>query len=149
MAWAFDAPAYWPSEPSANSFLNDELCSVEHHDFFIRGNIEIPVHSTKECFAWGVWVSLSRNNFERAIKLWKSPKRVEEQPYFGWLSNSVPGYPETLNLKTNVHTRGVGLRPFIHLHHTDHPLSVEQHKGITEARLVEIISLVAHYNKQR
>ncbi|MGW1264432.1 DUF2199 domain-containing protein [Streptomyces drozdowiczii] len=32
----------------------------------------------------------------------------------------------TLNLKTRVHTRPVGDRPFVELEPTDHPLAIEQ-----------------------
>ena len=67
-----------------------------------------------------------------------------ELPYFGWLSSSVPGYPETLKLETMVHTRAVGVRPRIELEPTDHPLAVEQREGITRERVREIAEIVLH-----
>jgi hypothetical protein len=51
-----------------------------------------------------------------------------------------------LNLKTRVHTRPVGLRPFIELEPTEHPLAVEQQNGITLARVKEIIEGLSHDN---
>ncbi|MCI4339810.1 MAG: DUF2199 domain-containing protein, partial [Thermoplasmata archaeon] len=39
---------------------------------------------------------------------------------------SLPLYPDTLLLKTHVHTRPIGQRPFVELEPTDHPLSVER-----------------------
>ena len=63
---------------------------------------------------------------------------MDEPAYFGWLSNSLPDYPETLSLKTSVHTRDLGLRPLIELEPTDHPLAVEQREGITMARVRQI-----------
>lgn len=65
--------------------------------------------------AYGAWVSLSKASFDRTSELWLDPRRVEEPPTFGWLSNSIPGYPETLNLKTSIHSRLVGFRPLIEL----------------------------------
>jgi Uncharacterized protein conserved in bacteria (DUF2199)/Protein of unknown function (DUF2500) len=59
-------------------------------------------------------------NFERTAKLWKKKGRESEPPYFGWLSTSITGYPETVGLKTNVHTRPVGERPYVELEPTDH-----------------------------
>jgi hypothetical protein len=56
----------------------------------------------------------------------------------------LPGYPDTVNLKTMVHSREVGRRPFIELEPTDHPLAVEQRQGITWARVQEIAELVLH-----
>lgn len=70
--------------------------------------------------------------------------RESESPYFGWLVNSILGYPETASLKTHVHTQPVGLRPLIALEPTDHPLAVAQREGITMARVQEIVERVMH-----
>jgi hypothetical protein len=43
-----------------------------------------------------------------------------------------------------VHTRAVGVRPYIQLEPTDHPLAVEQRTGITLARVQEIAEMVLH-----
>ena len=142
--WAFSAPDYWGApEVSGESFLEDELCCIDAPDlqelhFFIRGLIEIPVRGSAELLTYNVWVSLSPANFERAVAHWDDPARTEEKPYFGWLSNNIPGYPETLQLKTRVHTREPGKRPFVELEPTDHPLAVEQRAGIDAHRLGEV-----------
>jgi len=94
---------------------------------------------------WTVWVSLSKDNFQKCLDLWLSPEREREPPYFGWLSNSIPGYPETLNLKTMVHTQAVGLRPEVELEPTGHPLSAEQRNGMTWERVNEIASIANHH----
>ena len=49
-----------------------------------------------------------------------------------------------LSLKANVHTRSVGQRPYVELQPTDHPLSVEQQKGITIERVQEIAEALLH-----
>jgi hypothetical protein len=90
-------------------------------------------------------VSLSRDSFTRALSLWTTPGREREQPYFGWMSTELPLYqPSTLLLKTRVHTQAVGQRPLIELEPTDHPLAVEQHAGITLARVQEIAETLLH-----
>ncbi len=78
------------------------------------------------------------------MNLWEDPKRVDEPPYFGWLSSRIPLYPDTFLLKTRVHTRELGLRPRIELEPTSHLLSIEQRQGITRDRLREIASLMEH-----
>jgi hypothetical protein len=83
------------------------------------------------------------------MQLWETPGRETEPPYFGWLSTLLPGYPDTVQLKTNVHTRAVGRRPFIELEATDHPLAVEQREGITWDRVVEISEIVLHGQQER
>jgi hypothetical protein len=147
--WAFDAPAYWSPEyeSSERGTLSEDLCviqSAEGTDYFIRGVLEIPVHDANESFVYGVWTTLSEGSFKRAVELWDDPCRVEEPPYFGWMANSLVGYPETLNLKANVQTRELDLRPFVELEPIDHPLAQEQHQGITMARVREIAELNLH-----
>lgn len=124
--------------------LTRDLCVIDDKHFFIVGNLEIPVLGHDEAFSWDVWTSLSRTNFVRAHQVWEDPNRVNEPPYFGWLSTRLPGYPDTFLLKTHVHTRELGRRPFVELEPTDHPLAVEQRTGITWDRVQEIAELVLH-----
>ncbi len=141
MHYTADAPAVWdPAYTGADdSLLSSDQCVIRGEHHFVRGLIEIPVLDGDEVFSWGVWVSLSRENFARAADLWDTPGREAEKPYFGWLTTELPVYPATtLNLKTHVHTRPVGRRPLIELEPTDHPLAVEQRTGITLDRVREI-----------
>lgn len=142
------APASWflipENERKKRAKLSSDLCEIDHADFFILGNIDIPIIDSDQVFSWSVWVSLSADNFARACKLWNKKGRESESPYFGWLNTLLPTYPNTLNLKTNVHTRQVGTCPLIELEHTDHPLAIEQRQGITWDRIQEIAEAVLH-----
>ena len=53
-------------------------------------------------------------------------------------------YPETKNLKTMVHLRDDGIRPYIELEPTEHPLAVEQRNGIGVDRVAEIYAIMVH-----
>ncbi|MGV9268571.1 DUF2199 domain-containing protein [Kitasatospora sp. NPDC003701] len=147
MNYSPTAPYVWdPSfaeEPDC--LLSSDQCVIRAQHYFVKGLIEIPVVDSDDVFSWGVWVSLSRENFARAADLWDTPGRESEKPYFGWLTTELPVYsPSTLNLKTNVCTRPVGRRPLVELEPTDHPLAVEQRTGITLARVREIAEAVLH-----
>ena len=146
-SYGADAPAPWRDElaDDERSTLEDELCIIQAEHFFVRARIVIPVVDADTDFDWGVWVSLSRPNFERTLDLWTEPGREQEPPYFGWLCTELPVYePTTLSLKTNVHTQPVGSRPQVELEATDHPLAVEQRTGITVARVQEIAERLLH-----
>jgi hypothetical protein len=141
------APIYWRPEMAedSKSELAEDQCVIQGKDFFIRGLIQIAVVDGPQAFEWGVWVSLSRESFLRAGHLWETPGRESEPPYVGWLATNLTAYgPSTLNLKADVHTRPVGLRPLIELEPTNHPLAVEQQHGITVARVREFAELLAH-----
>jgi hypothetical protein len=67
------------------------------------------------------------------------PKRVELPAMFSWLSNIIPEYPDTLNLKMYAQIQEPGQRPHFELEPTDHPLSQEYHHGIAPERVKEIM----------
>jgi hypothetical protein len=144
----FDAPVYWDGGRNSDDYLTPDFCVWTDDDgeraHFVRGVLKIPLVDSDEFFAFGIWASLSEENFDRAIDLLDEPHRVEEEPYFGWLSNRIAGYPDTVNLKTLVHTSEVGLRPVIELEPSDHPLSIEQQHGITLERVQEIVEPSLH-----
>ncbi len=148
LAYGPPAPELYYRLPEAERASRCELsldaCVIDEKHCFIVGNLEIPIVDSPEIFRWDVWVSLSFENFTRMCTLWETEGRESEPPYFGWLSTQLPTYPETLSLKTYVHTRKVGQRPSIQLEATDHPLAVEQRTGITMDRVREIAEAVLH-----
>jgi hypothetical protein len=151
MAYGALAPAPWYALPEderdKRAELNSDLCVIDDQYFFVLGRLEIPVLDSSELFAWLVWVSLSEKSFLRKMELWETRGREREPPQFGWLCTSLPCYPETLQLKTHVHTRPVGERPYIELEPTDHPLAIEQRQGIMMRRVQEIAEQVLHDNR--
>ena len=148
LAYGSPAPALYfripEDERDRRVELTADVCVIDDQFFFVLGNLESPITDTGGVFCWGVWVSLSRENFARTIKLWDSESRVDEPPYFGWLCTSLQPYPSTLSLKTHVHTRAVGRRPFVEVEPTEHPLAVEQRSGLTMERVREIAEIVLH-----
>jgi hypothetical protein len=119
--------------------VNEDFCSIEDHDFFVRGVIHLPIIGTAETLRWGVWGSLSRDSFEKLIQMNDDPKRVGLSPMFSWLSTQLPEYPDTLNLKMYAHIKEVNSRPDFELEPSSHPLAEEFHKGISPERVKEIM----------
>ena len=142
-AFHADRPApYWEvpeDRRESDVFLTSDSCVIADRFFFIHGCLDVPIHDSDELLTWGVWVSLKEENFF----LWQDHYDVTERrhigPFFGWLCTHLPVYPDTLHLKTSVHLRNDGVRPFIELEVTDHPLSIDQHEGITLERALEIV----------
>lgn len=142
------APLYYYSIPKEEReercALGSDDCVIDQEHFFVRGCLEIPVHGESELFSWGVWVSLSRVDFEQWIRVFDVPSRSHVGPFLGWLSAALPTYPSTENLKTRVHLRDNGIRPYIELEPTDHPLAIEQRNGISVARVAELYAKCVH-----
>lgn len=152
MSFGADAPAPYnavaPEERDSRCELTSDLCVIDGEYFFIRGCLEIPVVDGESPFVWGVWCSLSKESFKRITEMWEVEGRENDPPRFGWLCTSLPLYSETLHLKTQVHTRPLGQRPFVELESTDHPLAVEQREGITMDRVRKIASALLHEREE-
>jgi hypothetical protein len=146
--YGFEAPQHYHAIPAEDRprrcELTEEVCIIDGEHFFVRGCLAVPIIDVPAALVWGVWASLSPASFERVLALWDSEERLHERPYFGWLSNSIPGYPETLSLETRVHTRPKRMRPFVQLASGDHPLAIEQRDGITVERAMAIAAMVGH-----
>lgn len=131
-------------EVDERCILTPDTCVIDGEHFFVRGCIDIPLVGCDEPFTWGVWTSLSEENFLHFQELLNVPKRSDHGPFFGWLASYIWIYPDTMNLKTMVHLRDNGICPYVELEPTDHPLAVEQRGGITLERLAEIVEMVMH-----
>jgi hypothetical protein len=122
--FSYDSPAYWQKEHEETSsgddplpgsseerpatFLGEDFCAIDDRDFFVRGLIHLPIIGSAETFRWGVWGSLSRENFDTLLRMAEDPKRAELPPMFSWLSTQIGGYPDTINLKMYAHIQEPG-----------------------------------------
>lgn len=150
--FSYHAPYYWKKEHESEnrlaphaaqdhpgSYLNADYCAIEDEHFFVRGLIELPIIGSAETFCWGVWGSLSRQNFEIAMSTDQYSKRADTPAMFSWLSSQISDYPDTLSLKMQVHLQDESMRPAFELELSDHPLSREYHGGISPQRVKEIM----------
>ena len=149
--FAADAPLQFYGVPEAERESRCELtadtCVIDGNFFFARGCVEIPVVDEDEPFVWGVWVSLSEQNFQKFRDSLTKKKRSHIGPLFGWLSAAFLVYPLSENLKAMLHLRDNEIRPFVELEPTEHPLAVEQRNGILADRVAEIYAAYMHQSE--
>ena len=135
------------SELSSRVERGSDQCILDREHFFILGNLDILVRGADDRLRWTVWTELTAKDFERASELWSKPGRETEPPYIGRLSNDIPGYPSSMDIRALVHTQPVGMRPTIEVIDERHPLAIDQHNGITEARADELIHAALHEDR--
>ena len=147
-AYSAEAPAFYYRIPeslrSCSAVLLPEQCIIGEENFFVRGCLEVPIIGTGETFSWGVWVSLSEQDFERMAEMSEATGRESEPAYRGGLGTDLPFYPDTVSLEVVVHTRPIGQRPFVELEPTEHPLALEQRSGITMERARHLAEMLEH-----
>jgi hypothetical protein len=130
---------------SSTHCLTEDLCILEGEHYFVRCILQLPlVGAPGEHFAFGIWSSLSGKNFEIYTATFDTGEQADLGPWFGWFSNRLRGYPETLRLKCLVHPQAGRQRPRIELQDCDHPLARESREGITYERLLEIYAAYGH-----
>ena len=149
MPLCFGAEAPWHASVPEAEFarrvkLTEDQCVVNRKVFFVRGHIEIPILDFPEPLSLSVWSSLSKMSFQHMAERWDDQGRGADAPYFGWLSNSIEGYPETLNLKLSVQSRAPGLVPLFTVEPTEHPLALDQQQGISVGRWHELAHKFLH-----
>lgn len=141
---AFDAPLHYAQLPEAaradRASLDADFCVIDGEQRFIRAVCPIPIRGTEEFFAWGVWVSLSTDSFDRYRASFEEPDQAKLGGMFGWLCNRLPLYPDTMELQTSVLLQDGRQRPLVWVNqaHDSHPLYIDQRAGITAERLGEI-----------
>jgi len=148
-SFGYKSPRYYDllsdEDKTRIAILQDDICVIginDNSDFFVRTILEVPIHGVAEPFMWGVWVSLSQASFKRYMSTWDN--HDENDHYFGWFSNQLPHYPDTLNLKASVRPRNGGLRPFLVLEEADHPLVQHFHRGISIGEAQQIAERIMH-----
>ena len=144
----YDQPHYTKDiagpERGRRVFLTTDLCVLDNEFFFVRCLLSLRIRSSDDDFKWGIWSSLNKTNFLRYQASYDDDMS-DWEPMFGYLSNRLPDYPETLALKLSVQTGTKGARPEVRLEPTDHPLAIDQRDGIAFAKLLEIASpFIAH-----
>jgi hypothetical protein len=146
---AFDAPYYYhlltDAEAAARAVLTDDFCVVDGEEYFVRTVLEVPVTGYSECLVWGVWGSLSRDNFERYRDAFDEPDQSKLGPMFSWFASHLPDYPETLNLPCRIVPRDGRMRPRVAFApEQEHPLVLDKASGISLERAIEFVMPVLH-----
>jgi hypothetical protein len=143
-SFSFEAPIYFsPEEKSkGNATLDSDFCVIGDEDYFIRTILEIPIQGHDEPFTWGVWVSLKKENFEAYKRGFSGGD--QDGSYFGWFSNKLPFYANTVELKTKVHLKTGNERPHLELDSSNHELCRDFYDGISWDKAVRIATIVMH-----
>ena len=149
--FVFDVPE---EERDARVVANNDLCiiypSADEPDslpsYWIRAVLDIPIHGAAEPFCWGLWVTQSRESFDRYQATFDLDQ--SDDGSFGWLPvhmkyyrNSDGSWPM---LECDVRWGPTGSRPTIHLWECDNQLYRDQRDGISWEKAIEIASPLMH-----
>jgi len=141
--FAWHSPDQWFALPEEERWnrgrIDENLCKLDE-EHFVRGVLEVSVLGIDDCYRWGLWVSVSKEDFRRVLDLWDAPIDGSEPPIPGRLCNNMAIYPTTFGLEVRMRLRDNNLRPTIELLSPEHPLAIEQRNGISVHRVDEIFA---------
>jgi len=86
-------------ERVATAILTDDICVVADWHFFVRAVLEIPILGQSEALEWGVWGSLSEQNFKRYDASFEDGDQSRLGAMFSWFASQLPGYDDTSSLR--------------------------------------------------
>ena len=148
--YIFDVPE---DERENRVDVTDDVCHIkpaqddnEGEDIFcIRVILEIPIEDADQPFSWGVWVTQSKDSFDRYVETFDQDQSSLKS--FGWLPVVLPYYnlsdagDPLHHLECDIQWGTKGQRPRAFLWENSHPLAVDQREGITWLRAVTIANL--------
>jgi hypothetical protein len=130
------------------TIIGSDQCVIDQEQFYIRGCLELPIQESDDVFLWGVWATVHEKDFDELSAHWETEGREKKiGPFKGRLANSLSIYPDTFNLRLEVKIEPVGTRPLFFLEEPEHPLTIEQRKGLTKQKAEEYACLLLRMAK--
>jgi hypothetical protein len=111
---------------------------------FVRGLVHLPVRDEPDEFRFGVWVEVTRADFERLEELWHDPDGSESGPVFGALANQLAPYHDTVDLPVALQLRDVRILPAVIVLDAEHRLGADQRAGISLEAADRLAETVLH-----
>lgn len=157
LSFSFALPALitgWSQEELENRVhFNDrpktDLIVVDDKHFFIRCILEIPIRKSEECMTFGVWQTLSEENFFKYQSAYFSDDRANTET-FSWHTPRISEYLwedencHLISLGSTLLWRAPPLRPLVFINECDHPLYEDQKNGISQKKALKIASDCVH-----
>lgn len=156
-SFSLDFPTYYydvpPRDRAARIRATSDYCHIRPAQddpegdeiYCIRVVLEVPIKGADAPFTWGVWVTQSKDSFERYVETIGQDQSALSS--FGWLPVDLPFYNRSdpgaplEHLECDVQWRAQGLRPKVNLRESAHPLCIDQRHGIGWRQAINLANL--------
>jgi hypothetical protein len=131
-------------ERERRTWLADDFAVLDDDLFFVRGLLELPIPTLESRFAYGVWIQVAQRDFTFLMEHWDDPAQLRFAPTDGTLANELGPYVATAGLPARLQPISPDLLPLVEVLAADHPLALDQRRGISESRSDELAARVLH-----
>lgn len=121
-----------------STFWDLDFCRIEwphQTDHFVRGIMELPIAGMTDTFLLGMWVSLSKRNFDHFRSIWHE-EDPEPWPAAGWINNESSIYPSDEKPTADLVLQKGNGRPLIEPHRGDGLLFRDWSQGMPIERVI-------------
>lgn len=145
----FCTPFYYSrlsaSQKEKQAELKTDFCVIRNRrqvDHFIRAIITQKVNDHCDTLEYGVWILLNPQSFDDYQEHYDEDDH--RATYFGYLSNQIPGYPDTLSVRVTVHAASAIERPTVVPHEDQLPNAFvfDYFNGISSRQVEEKINYI-------
>lgn len=148
---AYDHPDPWPHGNRAAAGVDDlivgddrlssDFCRV-NGDYFVRGIMPFAIIGTDQTFAFGVWGSVTEENFKIFMNAFDTNNFGDFEGCFSWLSNTIPHVGQEDWVPCSLVVEDPTKRPVFYAQAKAEAVRSFQVNGITFDQLLDIYASV-------
>jgi len=148
------SPSVWKGEeniqPNSDlsldgDFLSEDFCIINGENYIVRGVLNITVEGLDKDFGFGVWSSLSKDNFEKYVAGFDDGIDAEGPPWSSWFCSHLGYFGKTVGEKAWVTAQPNRQRPHITLMDEASVLGKVQRHGMAASTLIEIFEYYGNH----
>lgn len=115
-------------ERNSRGKITSDFCQLDDR-YFVRSVIPIPVLDRTEIYCWGIWVELSKDDFEKTYNTWEDADVSHVPKLMGKLANDLHEYENIIGIEGELQLKADS-RPFFYIT-KESALRSDQTDGIT------------------
>jgi hypothetical protein len=137
--WTGGEPVGGDDDFDPDNFLASDLCIIGGARFFIRAVVELAIlGGGGKSLAYAGWAEVSRAGFGQYLPTLDDTEVGVGTQIAAMLASRLAGHEAAFGQPCNVRLRGGGQRPLLTLNDPTQPLALEQTRGITLDRMLDL-----------
>ena len=147
------SPSVWPDEeiiePNAalrmeGNFLSEDFCIIDGANYIVRGVMKFYVEGLEKEFGFGVWSSLSKDNFQNYLDIFDDGIKDVGPEWSSWFCSDLGYFGKTVGEKAWVVPQPNRQRPLIYMMDDTTILGRAHKNGLAATTLIEIFQYYGH-----
>ena len=127
-----------------DNFLSEDFCVIDGENFIVRGVLKFYVEGLDDEFGFGVWSSLSRDNFDKYLEIFDDGIEETSPEWSSWFCSHLGYFGKTVGEKAWVIPQPNRQRPLIYFMNENSIIGQSHSAGLAASTLLEIFEYYGH-----